>query len=328
MCALLLVLCLCFSSIEGQKLELRKSEAEVNEFEPLTLMCDTDFSFFNEIDWIRNNKSELYTHYWCKQKIESVHYNISCLPHQQYDMTINNVTRFNHGDRWHCRGDNHFQSNDVQVLVKVPITSVELTQPLSKFVTVSEEDKVYFECVTSPGYPASVITWCKVTNGSEVIISADGSSIGELNDKTIVTTSWLALNFRISDDWTFVYCTANNSARILTSRNRAAVHVHKHNKETDNVKMDNSRDDPTLAKAAITLSTITGTTLVFLIVGYFVIKKLRSSKANQRENVHTSESVTQANGPAQKNSSYTTSQVYENTTQSEPCEDNNMAEES
>ncbi|WAR17703.1 hypothetical protein MAR_032297, partial [Mya arenaria] len=104
---------------------------------------------------------------------------------------------------------------------------VEITHPRTQFVTAYEDKIVYFECVTSPGYPASVITWYKLTNRKEVITNAGGSSTTEMKDRTIVTRSWVSLTFSISDDWTFVYCTANNSAGTLTSRNRAAVHVHK-----------------------------------------------------------------------------------------------------
>ncbi|WAR17212.1 hypothetical protein MAR_031806, partial [Mya arenaria] len=372
MCALLLVLFLCFSSIEGQISILRKSKAEVNEFEPLALMCDTNQPFFrvHEIVWIRNNKTEWISDRYCSHQKESVHYNISCLPYRQYNLTINNVTRFNHGDRWHCRGDNYFQSNDVQVLVKVPISnitlltedsylavpenksarlqcvchggipagqimwlhdngtpndvsddvvipennnetithkdntiatksnvtfkavaahigtsvyckatnnnvnwlyskfilitvllpssSVEITQPRTASVTAYEKEKCLFECVTSPGLPASTITWYKITNGSEVVLIANGSSITKLNNKTIVSRSWLSLAFSIAEDWTYVYCTANNSVRTLTSRQR--------------------NDDSTLAKAAIGLSSVIGTSFVFLIVGYCMIKKIRSLK--------------------------------------------------
>ncbi|XP_052763824.1 uncharacterized protein LOC128205850 [Mya arenaria] len=174
-----------------------------------------------------------------------------------------------------------------------------------------------------------------MTNGSEVIISADGSSITEMNDRTIVTKSWVSLTFSILDDWTFVYCTANNSAGTLTSRNRAAVHVHQ---VTENFKMDNSHYDSTLAKAAVGLSSITGTALVFLIVGCLIFMKLRSSKANPRENAHDSGHSNQANDQGEdttsirvnlkaiaEDSSYSTLQMYENTTLRELYEPMQMA---
>ncbi|XP_052761496.1 uncharacterized protein LOC128204161 isoform X2 [Mya arenaria] len=109
-----------------------------------------------------------------------------------------------------------------------------------------------------------------------------------MKDRTIVTRSWVSLTFSISDDWTFVYCTANNSAGTLTSRNRAAVHVHK-------------VTDSTLAKAAIGLSSLTGTALVFFIVGCFIFMKLRSTKASPRENTHDSGHVNQANDQGKDN---------------------------
>ncbi|WAR17728.1 hypothetical protein MAR_032322, partial [Mya arenaria] len=202
---------------------------------------------------------------------------------------------------------------------------VEVTHPRTQFVTAYEDKIVYFECVTSPGYPASSITWYKLTNGSEVITSADASLTTEMKDRTIVTRSWVSLSFSISDDWTFVYCTANNSAETLTSRNRAAVHVHQ-------------ITDSTLAKVAIGLSSITRTALVFFILGCFIFMKLRSSKANPRENAHDSEHVNQANDQGNdnpscrvnfkasaENSSYSMLQMYQTTTLREPYEPLQMA---
>ncbi|XP_052762269.1 uncharacterized protein LOC128204908 [Mya arenaria] len=336
------VLCFCLVSTEGRGLKLRKSQVEVDEFQPLTLICDLVKPYpIDMIDWISNGKTEFSMEEHCLTQIDSTKgYNISCLSYRQYNLTINNVTRMNHGDIWYCREDHYLnaQSNNVEIQVEVPISnislftekqfvtvsenesalvqcvshggipagqitwfydkgtpddasddviltemknetitqldntvttrsyvdlkanteligtslnckatndkvdwllsngtliavlllpsSVEISHPRTQFVTAYKEKSVYFECVTSPGYPASSITWYKLTNGSEVIISADGSLTTEKKDRTIVTRSWVSLIFSISDDWTSVYCTANNFAGTLTSKTRADVHVH------------------------------------------------------------------------------------------------------
>ncbi|WAR17680.1 hypothetical protein MAR_032303 [Mya arenaria] len=237
------------------------------------------------------------------------------------------------GTSLYCKASN----DNVNWLFILP-SSVKVTHPRTQFVTAYEDKSVCFECVTSPGCPALSITWYKVTNGSEVITSADSSSTTEMEDRTIVTRSWVSLTFSISDDWTFVYCTASNSAGTLTSINRAAVHVHK---ITENFKTDNSHYDSTLAKTAIGLSSITGTSLVFFIVGCLIFMKLRSSKAVQREHTHDSGHVNQANDQGKDNTSsrinlkasagnisYTTLQMYENTTFREPYEPMQMAGDS
>ncbi|WAR17852.1 hypothetical protein MAR_032446, partial [Mya arenaria] len=221
---------------------LRKSQNVVNEFQPLTLICDLMVLHpFSMINWISNGNTELSKGRYCSPEIDSTKdYNMSCRTHRQYNLTINNVTRKNHGDIWYCRED-HFlesQSNDVEIQVKgtpddasddaivtetknetitqtdntvttksymalkgntaligtslyckasndILPSFVEVTHPRTQFVTAYEDKIVYFECVTSSGYPASSITWYKLTNESEVITSADASITSEMKDRTI-----------------------------------------------------------------------------------------------------------------------------------------------
>ncbi|WAR17677.1 hypothetical protein MAR_032271 [Mya arenaria] len=47
-------------------------------------------------------------------------------------------------------------------MLQVSLSSVDITHPRTQFVTAYEEKSVDFECVTSPGYPASFITWFNV----------------------------------------------------------------------------------------------------------------------------------------------------------------------
>ncbi|XP_052764148.1 uncharacterized protein LOC128206056 [Mya arenaria] len=232
------------------------------------------------------------------------------------------------GTSVYCKATNNnvnwLYSKFILITVLLPSSSVEITQPRTASVTAYEKEKCLFECVTSPGLPASTITWYKITNGSEVVLIANGSSITKLNNKTIVSRSWLSLAFSIAEDWTYVYCTANNSVRTLTSRRQVAIHVHKHARITER------NDDSTLAKAAIGLSSVIGTSFVFLIVGYCMIKKIRSLKANPQENGQNSGYANRAhdkkndnNGTESKaiaESSYTTLKVYENTMPSEVYE--------
>ncbi|XP_052765654.1 uncharacterized protein LOC128206949 [Mya arenaria] len=95
--------------------------------------------------------------------------------------------------------------------------------------------------------------------------------------------------------------------------------------------MDSRHDDSTLTNAMIGLSSTTGTAFVSFVVGCFIFMKLRSPKANPRKNANHSEHVNQANDQGNdisssrvnlkasaEISSYSTLQIYENTTLREP----------
>ncbi|XP_052765464.1 uncharacterized protein LOC128206824 isoform X2 [Mya arenaria] len=257
----LLVLFFRLLSTEGKELKLWMFPEVVNEFQPLTLICDVEE--VNEtwiVDWIRNKTgtTELHLESPCASAMNSTEdYTISCLTNQQHNLTINNVTRLNHGDLWHCRDRNNtkYQSNGVVVQVR------------------------------------------------------------ELNDKKRLYRSWLTLAFSIRQDWTVVYCTTNN---FMSLSNRVTIHVIKRNGVGEHSHGDT-------IKIVIGLSSIIGigTTSVFVIVGYVIIKKRRSLEANSRKKTHTPENVNQANDEAKENTSHSTKSstvnrlttaVYENTT--------------
>ncbi|WAR17342.1 hypothetical protein MAR_031936 [Mya arenaria] len=260
----LLVLFFRLLSTEGKELKLWMFPEVVNEFQPLTLICDVEE--VNEtwiVDWIRNKTgtTELHLESPCASAMNSTEdYTISCLTNQQHNLTINNVTRLNHGDLWHCRDRNNtkYQSNGVVVQVRVVPPSVEITRPPTDFVTVYEEDEVFFECITSPGYFTSAITWYKVTIGSKDIIHANGSSVTELNDKKRLYRSWLTLAFSIRQDWTVVYCTTNN---FMSLSNRVTIHVIKRNGVGDEAKENTSHSTKSSTVNRLTTAVYENTTI-------------------------------------------------------------------
>ncbi|XP_052803925.1 uncharacterized protein LOC128234023 [Mya arenaria] len=221
---------------------LEVSPKMVQEYNSVTLMC-TIYNQVIPVSWARNGQ---HTGIWIgvylgncttDPKVLPSDFNCTCISAQMYSCTIRNVTRVQHGDKWKCLANNAngttMQSGDVEVKVLVEVSAVQLTKPTEIEVIETEKSRVLFECV-SDGLPAPTIRWFmdnktpNNTDDDEELELNSSSIIREIvqnADNTYRVKSQLDFTIDRKYDGMEIYCSANNTARVLISSRRPVIHV-------------------------------------------------------------------------------------------------------
>ncbi|XP_052803934.1 uncharacterized protein LOC128234028 isoform X1 [Mya arenaria] len=221
---------------------LEVSPETVQEYHSVTLMC-TIYDQVIPVSWAINGQ---HTGIWigvylgnCTTSPEVLpsDYNCTCISAKMYSCTIKNVTRAQHGDKWKCLANNAkgitMQSGDVEVKVLVGVSAVQLTKPTEIEVIEAEHFRVLFECV-SEGLPAPTIRWFmdnKTPNNTDddVELKLNSSSIiretKQNADNTYRVKSQLDFTIDRKFDGMEIYCTTNNTARVLISTRRPVIRV-------------------------------------------------------------------------------------------------------
>ncbi|WAR04248.1 hypothetical protein MAR_019617 [Mya arenaria] len=253
---------------------LEVSPETVQEYHSVTLMC-TIYDQVIPVSWAINGQ---HTGIWigvylgnCTTSPEVLpsDYNCTCISAKMYSCTIKNVTRAQHGDKWKCLANNAkgitMQSGDVEVKVLVGVSAVQLTKPTEIEVIEAEHFRVLFECV-SEGLPAPTIRWFmdnKTPNNTDddVELKLNSSSIiretKQNADNTYRVKSQLDFTIDRKFDGMEIYCTTNNTARVLISTRRPVIRVQCNSKKNSHADM--SLASKTMKDTIIAFGIQTGT---------------------------------------------------------------------
>ncbi|XP_045187686.2 hemicentin-1-like [Mercenaria mercenaria] len=154
-------------------------------------------------------------------------YNCDC-GENQFSLKHNNVTRTRHGENWTC-SVGFTSSNYVTLTVLVPITSITITSPVQKIVTIQENKTLTFVCETSFGRPSANIMWYRSLEKSKeqekkTNISTTVKTIENGLKKSTSSLSFLPSR---SDNNVSLYCTGANviGRPVIESSHRPTLDV-------------------------------------------------------------------------------------------------------
>ncbi|XP_052803920.1 uncharacterized protein LOC128234019 isoform X2 [Mya arenaria] len=166
--------------------------------------------------------------------IDNSAYNFTC-SEDEFTWTILNVSRSQQGQIWSCTLATNVSADHAELALKlhVEVSSVQLIKPVEIEVRETEKSRVLFECV-SDGLPAPTIRWFmdnktpNNTDDEEELKLNSSSIISEIvqnADNTYHVKSQLHFTVDRKYDGMEIYCTANNTARVLISTRRPVIRV-------------------------------------------------------------------------------------------------------
>ncbi|XP_052804955.1 hemicentin-2-like isoform X2 [Mya arenaria] len=215
---------------------LSKDREFATENETLTMICSTGsgyefVSFLNETTTIG---SIVYTDGICHTNIKTA--NCSCVNVTTYTCTTNTLTRLNNNEPWRCRATRNgigIYSNEVSIVVKVPIKTVSISPDILDSITISEGNALRLTCEAANGLPFANISWYlgNKTNGFHddyYILKSSKREVFVNTDRTLTTKSTLTHTVSRTEDGMDVYCNASNGENHQVSSQTIHLNIEYH----------------------------------------------------------------------------------------------------